>query len=72
MSIAAINTRNQFRGRVTHIRRGPVVCEVEITTPMGLISALVTTSSLEGLGLELGNEAAAMFKATDVLIAKLA
>lgn len=71
MSIAAVNTRNQFRGRVANIRRGAVVSEIEVMTPSGLISAIVTTSSLELLNLQIGEEAIALFKATDVLVAKL-
>lgn len=71
MSIAAVNTRNQFRGQVANIRRGSVVSEVEILTPNGIISAVVTTSSVDLINLQVGEEALAMFKATDVLVAKL-
>lgn len=71
MSIAAVNTRNQFQGRVANIRRGSVVSEVEVLTPNGVISAIVTTSSIDLINLQVGEEALAMFKATDVLIAKL-
>ena len=71
MSIAAVNTRNQFQGRVANIRRGSVVSEVEVLTANGVISAIVTTSSIDLINLQVGEEALAMFKATDVLIAKL-
>jgi len=72
VSATTVNTRNQFRGRVANIKRGPVVSEVEVLTATGLISAVVTTSSLEQLNLQIGEDAIAMFKATDVLVAKLA
>ncbi len=71
MSIAAVNTRNQFQGRVANIRRGSVVSEVEMLTANGVISAIVTTSSIDLINLQVGEETLAMFKATDVLIAKL-
>jgi molybdopterin-binding protein len=71
MSIAAVNTRNQFRGTVANIRRGSVVSEVEVQTETGVISAVVTTSSVDLINLQIGEEAIAMFKATDVLIAKV-
>ncbi len=67
----AINTRNQFRGTVVRINDGPVVSEVEIETSAGIITAVVTASSIRGMGLEVGDEAVAMFKSTEVLIGKL-
>lgn len=71
MSISGINTRNQFKGSVVSIRVGDVVSEVEIETAAGIVSAVVTTQSVERLGLKVGNEALALFKATEVLVAKL-
>lgn len=71
MSISGVNTRNQFRGKVVAIHRSPVVSEIEIETPAGLISAVVTSSSIERLGLRIGDEALALFKATEVMVAKL-
>lgn len=71
MTIATINTRNQFRGRIVAITRGPVVSEAEIETAAGIISAVVTTSSVDRVPLKVGDEALALFKATEVLIAKL-
>ncbi|MBK8161595.1 MAG: TOBE domain-containing protein [Gammaproteobacteria bacterium] len=70
MAIIALNSRNQFRGRVVRIIRGPVVSEVQLETPAGTISSVVTSSSLEELGLREGHEAMAVFKATEVLLAK--
>lgn len=71
MTIANINTRNQFRGRIIAIHRGPVVSEAEIETAAGVISAVVTTSSVDRVPLKVGDDALALFKATEVLIAKL-
>ena len=71
MSHTQINTRNQFKGTVIGIVRGDVMSEVEIETSAGVISAVVTTSSLKRLGLQVGDPALALFKAADVLIAKL-
>jgi molybdopterin-binding protein len=71
MSITAVNTRNQFRGTIVGIRRGSVVSEVEIETSAGIISAVVTTSSVDRLPLREGDSALALFKATDVLVARL-
>jgi molybdopterin-binding protein len=71
MSVAAVNTRNQFKGSVVAINRGPVVSEIEIETPAGIIGAVITTSSIDRLDLRIGDNALALFKATEVLVAKL-
>lgn len=71
MSITGINTRNQFKGSVVGVTRGEVVSEVEIETPAGVIAAVVTTKSLDNLRLRPGDAALALFKATEVLVAKL-
>ena len=69
MSIIAINARNQFKGVIKRIKRGDVVCEVEINTAAGIFTSVVTTSSVDELGLKPGNEVIALFKATDVALA---
>lgn len=71
MSITAINTRNQFRGSVVGIHRGDIVSEVEIETAAGTVGAIVTSSSIDSLNLRVGDDALAIFKATEVLVAKL-
>lgn len=71
MSISAVNTRNQFRGLVVAIHRGDVVSEVEIETSAGIVGAIITSSSIDRLKLRIGDEALALFKATEVMIAKL-
>ncbi|HEX4895910.1 MAG TPA: TOBE domain-containing protein [Solimonas sp.] len=71
MSITHINTRNQFKGRIVAIHRSPVMSELEVETAAGIVSAVVTTSSVDRLQLRLGDPALALFKATEVMIAKL-
>lgn len=71
MSIATVNTRNQFSGTVINILVGQIVSEIEIETAAGVINAVVTTSSLNSLRLKVGDPALALFKATEVLVAKL-
>ncbi|HEX2238744.1 MAG TPA: TOBE domain-containing protein [Gammaproteobacteria bacterium] len=66
-----VNTRNQFRGTVVRINDGPIVSEVELETQAGIITAVVTSSSIRSVGLRVGDEAVALFKATEVLIGKL-
>jgi molybdopterin-binding protein len=71
MAIHAINVRNQFKGRIKEIVTGPVVSEVDVETPAGLVTAVITTRSIKELRLEVGGEVLALVKSTDVSLAKL-
>lgn len=72
MSITAINVRNQFRGKVKEIIEGPVVSEIDVETPAGLIvTSVITTRSVRELQLVVGKEVIALVKATEVSLATL-
>ncbi|SFB23045.1 molybdenum-pterin binding domain-containing protein [Collimonas sp. OK607] len=71
MSIQAINVRNQFRGRVQSITEDEVLSALDIETPSGIVSSVITTRSVRDLGLVVGSEVVALVKATEVSIAKL-
>ena len=72
MSITAINARNQFRGKVKEVIEGPVVSEVDVETPSGLIvTSVITTRSVKELKLVVGKEVIALVKATEVSLATL-
>jgi len=72
MTITAINVRNQFRGTVREVIEGPVVSEVDVQTPSGLIvTSVITTRSVKELGLVPGKEVVALVKSTEVSIATL-
>ncbi|WP_374616730.1 TOBE domain-containing protein, partial [Thauera aminoaromatica] len=59
MAIQAINVRNQFRGRVKEIIRGEVVSEVDVETSSGIVTSVITTRSVDELGLKPGSEVVA-------------
>ncbi|MDR2788456.1 MAG: TOBE domain-containing protein [Candidatus Accumulibacter sp.] len=71
MSIQSINVRNQFRGKIKEIIEGVVVSEVDVETPHGIITSVITTRSIHDLGLKAGVEVLALVKATEVSIAKV-
>ena len=71
MSIQAINVRNQFQGRIKEIIRGDVVSEVDVQTPWGIVTSVITTRSVDSLGLTIGSDVVALVKSTEVSIAKL-
>jgi molybdopterin-binding protein len=71
MSIQAINVRNQFRGKVKEIIRGDVLSEVDVETPWGIVTSVITTRSVNDLALKPGSEVVALVKATEVSLAKI-
>ena len=71
MAIQAINVRNQFRGKVEAIIEGSVVPEVDIETPAGIVTPVITTRAVHDLGLAPGVDVVALVEATAVSIAKL-
>mgnify|MGYP000954121723 CR=1 FL=1 len=71
LSIQAINVRSQFRGRVKEIIRGNVVSEVDVETPWGIVTSVITTRSVDDLQLRTGSQVVALVKSTEVSIAKL-
>ncbi|QRX81878.1 molybdopterin-binding protein [Glaciimonas sp. PAMC28666] len=71
MSIQAINVRNQFRGKIISIVEDEVLSGLDIETPIGIVSSVITTRSVKDLGLVVGSEVVALIKATEVSIGKL-
>ena len=69
-AIKAINVRNQFRGKVREIIRGPVVSEIDVETPFGTVTSVITTRSIDDLELKIGSDVVALVKSTEVSIAK--
>jgi molybdopterin-binding protein len=71
VSIQAINVRNQFKGKVKEIIRGDVVSEIDVETPWGIVTSVITTRSVDDLQLKIGTDVVALIKATEVSLAKL-
>jgi molybdate transport system regulatory protein len=64
-----VSARNVFRGNITSLVHGAVNAEVEVTTSGGdKIVAIVTEGSVKSLGLAIGKEAIAYFKAPWVML----
>jgi molybdopterin-binding protein len=63
--------RNHLKGKVKGIVRGDVVSEVEIDTPAGIVTSVITTRSVQRLNLKDGDEVFAVIKATEVSVEKL-
>lgn len=65
-----ISARNQLRGKVTAIKLGTIMAEVNLQIAGQEVVAAVTRSSVERLGLKVGDDALAIIKATEVIVGK--
>ncbi|MCF7988507.1 MAG: TOBE domain-containing protein [Methylovulum sp.] len=65
-----MNSHNQIKGRIRNIYTRDVISEVELDTSAGVITSIITTSSLKSLGLVIGQEALAVVKTTQLSLAK--
>jgi molybdopterin-binding protein len=65
-----ISARNQIRGHVTNVRLGDVMGEVQVEIEPASITAAITSSSIQRLGLREGDAVTIIIKATEVMIGK--
>jgi molybdopterin-binding protein len=63
------SARNAFSGIVTRILLGDVAAQVEIQAGPHRVVSLLTREAVEDLGLEVGQEAVASVKSTNVTVA---
>ena len=65
-----ISARNVLKGQVKNVVKGAVNSEVIIELPGGVeIVSIITNTSVEKLGLVQGEEAVAVIKASNVMVA---
>ncbi len=70
--IKAISTRNLLTGKIVEISDGAVNAEVVIEVGEGVtITSIITEGSVKKLGLTVGTEVNAIFKASTVILATL-
>ncbi|AFL99189.1 MULTISPECIES: molybdopterin-binding protein [Desulfitobacterium] len=63
-----LSARNQLKGKITGIKNGPVSTEVVLDINGQSITASITSNSAESLGLNVGDDAIAIIKASSVMI----
>ena len=67
----SISARNKFQGVINSINKGEINSEVILDIGNGdNIASVITTSSIEKLGLKKGSHASAIIKASDIIIGK--
>jgi molybdopterin-binding protein len=66
-----LSARNQIKGRVTAVTKGQTTGHVQLDIGNGLIVyASITNEAIDELSIKVGDEAMAVIKASDVMIAK--
>lgn len=62
--------RNNLVGKVTHIKKGAVMCQVEVKLGKGMtITSVMTLDSLKDMNLKKGSRVHAIVKAVNVMLA---
>lgn len=64
-----LSARNQLKGVITDIEKGSVNGIVTLNADGIILRGTISLNSIESLGLTVGKEAFAIFKATEVMIA---
>ena len=66
-----VSSRNQLKGTIKLIKKGPINSEVTVALPGGIeIVSVITTYSAERMNLKEGSEVYALVKASEVMIGK--
>jgi len=66
-----LSARNQIKGKVVEVRKGTTTAHVRIDIGNGVIvTSSITNEAVDDLGLATGDEAIAVIKASDVMVAK--
>lgn len=66
-----LSARNQIKGKVAAVQKGQTTAHVRIDIGSGvIITASITNEAVDDLGLKAGDEAIAVIKASDVMVAK--
>ena len=66
-----LSARNQLKGKVVSVQKGQTTAHVRIDIGHGaIVTSSITNEAVDELGLKVGDEAIAVIKASDVLVAK--
>ncbi len=66
-----LSARNVLKGKIIEVRKGATTAHVRIQLPGGaVITASITNEAVEELRLAAGDDARAVIKASDVMVAR--
>ncbi|CAM1649935.1 Transport-associated OB [Bartonella apis] len=64
-----ISARNILKGKIVTIKKGATTAHVQIDIGGAVVTASITNEAVDDLKLEVGEQAAAVIKSSDVMIA---
>ena len=65
-----ISARNQLKGKIIEVKKGATTAHVRLEIAAGqIVTAAITNEAVDELGLESGDAAIALIKASNVMIA---
>ena len=66
-----LSARNQIKGKIVEVQKGATTAHVRIDIGNGVvITSSITNAAVDDLGLAVGDDAIAVIKASDVMVAK--
>lgn len=65
-----VSGRNKLVGIVSAIKRDLIMAQINLDVGENKITAVITRDALDGLGLQVGDRAVALIKATEVMVIK--
>jgi molybdopterin-binding protein len=69
--VMKLSARNQIKGKVVEVRKGATTAHVRIDIGNGVvITSSITNEAVDDLGVRVGDDAIAVIKASDVMVAK--
>jgi molybdopterin-binding protein len=66
----ALSARNHLKGTIEEIRQDSIMAHVVVRVGDHVVEAVITSRSVDELGLKKGDAVTAVVKATEVMIAK--
>jgi molybdopterin-binding protein len=70
MVLAALSGRNQLRGVVEEVRTDGLMAQIRLRIGDQSLTAIITRDAIDALRLKRGDEALAVIKSTEVMVAK--
>ena len=65
-----ISARNQIKGKIVGVTKGQTTAHVRIDIGGVIVTASITNEAVDDLALQVGDDAFAVIKASDVMVAK--
>jgi molybdopterin-binding protein len=64
-----ISARNRLKGKIAAVKKGQTTAHVRIDVGGTIVTAAITNEAVDDLGLQVGQDAYAVVKASDVMVA---